>query len=47
MQYMLDMLSGALRLVPLDNDRYARAALDVTVRALHQRLPDRQRKEDL
>ena len=23
MQYMLDMLSGAVRLAPLDNDRYA------------------------
>jgi hypothetical protein len=43
MQYMLDMLSGAVRLAPLDNDR------DAGLRWTCGYLPgsDRQRKEDL
>ena len=50
MQYMLDMLSDAVRLAPSDNDRYA----GLRWTSLHGRftsdyLPgrDRQRKEDL
>jgi hypothetical protein len=50
MQCMLDMLSGALRLAPLDNDRYAGLRwASLYDRFTSDYLPgsDRQRKEDL